>query len=75
GTWFRHELREVVRDVLLSKSARERGVFRTAEIERLLRVHDSGRRDWSARLWALMCFELWMREWVDRGTASTRQAA
>jgi asparagine synthase (glutamine-hydrolysing) len=75
GAWLRGELRDYAHDVLLSKAARERGVFRISEVERLLRVHDSGRRDWSARLWALMCFELWMREWVDRGVASARQAA
>jgi asparagine synthase (glutamine-hydrolysing) len=64
GTWFRDELRDMTRDILLSPSARQRGVFRTAEVERVLRAHDSGRRDCSARLWALVCFELWMREWA-----------
>jgi len=74
GAWLRGELRDYAHDVLLSKAARERGVFRTSEVERLLRVHDSGRRDWSARLWALLCFELWMRTWVDRSVASAWQA-
>jgi asparagine synthase (glutamine-hydrolysing) len=69
GQWFRHELRAMAWDVLLSRSVRERGIFQASEIERLLRLHDSGRRDCSARLWALLCFELWMREWA-RGTAS-----
>jgi asparagine synthase (glutamine-hydrolysing) len=63
GAWFSRELRDMTRDILLSPSARQRGVFRTAEVERLLLVHDAGRRDCSARLWALVCFELWMRQW------------
>ena len=75
ATWFRGELRDMARDVLLSRSARERDVFCIAEIERLLRVHESGRRDYSARLWAIMCFELWMREWGDRSVPSAWQAA
>ena len=75
AAWFRGDLRDMARDVLLSRSARERGVFCIAEVERLLRVHESGRRDWSARLWAIMCFELWMREWVDRSVPSVWQAA
>src|SRR6266436_6606256 len=64
GTWFNAELRDMTRDILLSPTARQRGIFRPAEVERVLRVHDSGRRDCSARLWALVCFELWIRQWA-----------
>jgi asparagine synthase (glutamine-hydrolysing) len=72
GAWFRGELRDMTRDVLLSSAARQRGIFRISEVETLLRTHDAGRRDCSARLWALMCFELWMRQWADRGPAAVR---
>jgi len=75
GRWLREELREMAWDTLLSAGARQRGIFRAAEIERLLRVHGSGARDYSARLWALLCFELWMRRWADGGLSSARQAA
>ena len=71
GDWFRRELRDMTRDVLLGRQARERGVFRMSEVKALLSTHDAGRRDRSARLWALMCFELWMRQWVD-GSPATR---
>ncbi|HKX03979.1 MAG TPA: asparagine synthase (glutamine-hydrolyzing) [Methylomirabilota bacterium] len=64
GSWFNGELRDMTRDILLSRTARERGIFRPAEVERVLQVHDSGRRDCSARLWSLVCFELWMRQWA-----------
>jgi len=74
GTWLRRELREMARDTLLGSAARQRGIFRSVEVERLLQVHDSGRRDYSARLWALLCLELWMERWTG-GAASTRQAA
>jgi asparagine synthase (glutamine-hydrolysing) len=75
GAWFRSELRHMTRDVLLSPAARQRGLFRIAEVETLIRTHDAGRRDCSARLWALVCFELWMRQWADRTPASARGAA
>ena len=75
GAWFRSELRDMTRDVLLSPAARQRGLFRIAEVETLIRTHDAGRRDCSARLWALVCFELWMRQWADRAPASARGAA
>src|SRR3984893_11339431 len=58
GAWFRHELRVMTRDVLLGSRARERGIFRASEVEALLATHDTGRRDYSARLWSLICFEL-----------------
>jgi len=66
GAWFRRELRDMTRDVLLGQRARQRGIFRSSEVEALLATHDAGRRDCSARLWSLICFELWMRQWVDR---------
>ena len=75
GAWFRRELRDMARDVLLGAPARERGLFRPSEIESLLAAHDSGRRDCSARLWSLICFELWMRQWADRGPAAPRGAS
>jgi asparagine synthase (glutamine-hydrolysing) len=75
GAWFRRELRDMAWDVLLSPAARARGIFRISEVERLLHVHASGRRDCSARLWALLCLELWMRRWTEQGPSAARQAA
>jgi asparagine synthase (glutamine-hydrolysing) len=66
GGWFRNELRDMARDVLLSPRARQRGFVRPGAVEELLRIHDRGRRDCSPRLWALLCLELWAREWLDR---------
>lgn len=75
ASWFRHELRDLTRDVLLSKAARERGVFRLSEIEALLQSHASGRRDGSAMLWALVCFELWVRQWSTASGSGMRENA
>ena len=73
SAWLRRELRDMTRDVLLGSRARERGIFRASEVEALIAAHDTGRRDYSARLWSLICFELWMRQWVDRGPAAARE--
>ncbi len=70
GNWFRGGLREVFHDVLLSARARQRGYFEPRFIERLLREHELGRRDHSARLWALVVFELWHRLYLDSRQAS-----
>jgi asparagine synthase (glutamine-hydrolysing) len=64
--WFRKELRDFSRDVLLDSRARQRGILRTAAVEGLLAAHQEGPRDFSSELWSLICFELWCRTWWDR---------
>ena len=78
GAWFRGNLRELFSDVLLSPRARQRGYFEPRFIERLVREHVSGRRDHTLRLWALVVFELWHRQYLDsrrQRTASEPVAA
>jgi asparagine synthase (glutamine-hydrolysing) len=65
GGWFRGDLREFFSDVLLSQRARERGYFNHPFIDRIVREHLTGRRDHTLRLWALVVFELWHRQYVD----------
>jgi asparagine synthase (glutamine-hydrolysing) len=63
--WFRHELRELANDTLLSRRARERGVMRPDYVRRLLDQHGAGERNHHTRLWALLMLELWFRTWID----------
>jgi asparagine synthase (glutamine-hydrolysing) len=63
--WFRGALRELAYDTLLSRSARERGLFRTDYVRRLLDEHCGRVRDHHTRLWALLMLELWYRMWID----------
>jgi asparagine synthase (glutamine-hydrolysing) len=62
--WFKGELQPMVRDTLLSRKARDRGLFNPAAVERLISDHVSGREVHGYRLWALLCLELWFREVV-----------
>lgn len=64
--WFRDELRDMTRDVLLDQTARQRGIFRPEAVEQLIDEHQSRKFDHAYRLWALLFLELWQREWVDR---------
>lgn len=66
AAWFRGELREFTKDVLLDRRACQRGIIRPRAIEALLEAHARGGRDWSAQIWSLICFELWCRTWLDR---------
>ncbi len=63
--WFRGELRDYAHDVLLDGRARSRGYFREAAVERLLSEHCAGTFDHGYRLWGLLVFELWHRNWLD----------
>src|SRR4029453_77610 len=49
--WFRRDLREFTRDLLLSRVARARGYFQPAVIERLINEHVAGTRNWHNQLW------------------------
>jgi asparagine synthase (glutamine-hydrolysing) len=60
-------------DDLLSESRlRERGLFRTESVQRLIAEHRGGRQDWSMQIWQFLTLELWMQNFVDRapGAAS-----
>jgi asparagine synthase (glutamine-hydrolysing) len=65
GRWFRTDLKEFVRDVLLSQTARQRGYFDATLVERMIEDHHIGQRDWGHQLWALLTFEMWHRLYLD----------
>jgi asparagine synthase (glutamine-hydrolysing) len=67
--WFRSELKEFAYDVLLSRSARDRGLFRPDYVRRLLDEHCTLTRDHHTRLWALLMLELWFQMWIDSPAA------
>jgi len=63
--WFRNELRDFAREILLDPRTGQRGYFRTEVVTQLLDDHQSGRFDHSLRLWSLLILELWHRQWCD----------
>jgi asparagine synthase (glutamine-hydrolysing) len=64
AAWFRGPLDGVVRDLLLSHRSRERGIFNTKYVERLIARHKAGRAlDW--QLWILVSVEMWCRTFLD----------
>jgi asparagine synthase (glutamine-hydrolysing) len=66
GEWFRGELKELLRDALLSEQARERGYFDENAVERMVDEHLESRVDHSGQLWNLMMLELWHREFLGQ---------
>jgi asparagine synthase (glutamine-hydrolysing) len=68
GAWFRGNLRELFHDILLAPRTRTRGYFEPRFVDRIVREHLSGTRDHSLRLWQLVVFELWHRQYLDAAT-------
>lgn len=62
--WFRHELRSWIMDLLLSRSALERGYFTPAYVQGLVKSHMGGENH-AVRLGALASLELWHRMYID----------
>ena len=70
GDWFRGPLRGLMSDALQSARSRQRGYFAPRFVDRLIAEHLSQRRDHTSRLWTLLMFELWHREYLDRPISS-----
>ncbi|HEU5002998.1 MAG TPA: asparagine synthase (glutamine-hydrolyzing) [Actinomycetota bacterium] len=64
AAWLRTELRDLAHDALCDHTARHRPYFDPGAVEQLLDEHEAG-ADHSAKLWALLCFELWHRRFID----------
>jgi asparagine synthase (glutamine-hydrolysing) len=65
GTWLKKELKDYTNDILLSKKAKERGIFAHKKIQSLISEHQNSLKDHGARLWSLLIFELWCRTFLD----------
>jgi len=59
--WLREDLRELAHDLLTDDVIKDRGYVKPAYVRWLLEQHESGRRNLSDQLYALMVLELWHR--------------
>ncbi|HEY6360387.1 MAG TPA: asparagine synthase (glutamine-hydrolyzing) [Vicinamibacterales bacterium] len=62
--WFRGELAGFARDLLLSPTCAQRGVFDLQYVQRLLQLNERG-RDLDLQLWTMLSFEVWCRRFLD----------
>jgi asparagine synthase (glutamine-hydrolysing) len=68
GRWFRGELKDYLRDNLLSRSSLGRGYFEPGMVRSMVDSHIEGKRDLSFQLWAMLMLELWHKKFIDEGT-------
>jgi asparagine synthase (glutamine-hydrolysing) len=59
--WARNKVKGFFRDVLISPTCRDRGIFSIPHVEKLIEEENAFGR----RLWGLMNLELWYREFMD----------
>ncbi len=65
GKWFRGEMKDFVKDILLSETSRRRGIVRPEILERYVVEHTTGLRDHSFQIWTLLMLELWFQRFID----------
>ena len=63
--WMRHELNELLHDLLSIDSLRRRGLFDPQAVQRLIAANEAGKVDVSYTLLSLLCIEIWCRHFLD----------
>ncbi len=65
GRWFRGEMKDFVRGVLLSETSLKRGVVKPEIIQKYVREHTEGEQDHAFQVWTLLMLELWFQRFID----------
>jgi asparagine synthase (glutamine-hydrolysing) len=59
--WAKNSVGDFFRDILLSPTCKDRGIFNLNEIEKVIEQE----KEFGRRLWGLVNIELWFREFID----------
>jgi len=70
--WLRHELREVIEDELAAERLRRLGYFDPAVVRGMLDDHFARRHNREGILWALLCFSIWHRVYLESNAVTCR---
>jgi asparagine synthase (glutamine-hydrolysing) len=65
GRWFRSDLKDYVREILLDPASLDRGYFDKAYVKQMVHEHIEGGKDHTSRIWALLMLELWHKIYID----------
>jgi asparagine synthase (glutamine-hydrolysing) len=60
GDWLRGPLKPWAEDLIAPERLEREGFLRSEPIHRTWREHQSGRRDWTPRLWSVLMFQAWL---------------
>ncbi|MGC2238030.1 MAG: asparagine synthase (glutamine-hydrolyzing) [Pyrinomonadaceae bacterium] len=62
--WLRNEFKNVVDEYVLSERALQRGIFEPDFVRELVAAHNDG-EDHATRIFRLLNFEIWQRQFID----------
>ncbi|MGQ0543120.1 MAG: asparagine synthase (glutamine-hydrolyzing) [Blastocatellia bacterium] len=65
GKWFRGEMRDFVREILLSEKSLNRGIVRPEMLRKYVDEHTNAERDHQFQIWTLLMLELWFQRFID----------
>jgi asparagine synthase (glutamine-hydrolysing) len=71
--WTRNEMKELILGTLLDSRTLQRGYLDPKGVRHLLDEHFSGKRNHSGRVWRLLLFEMWHRNFLDRFAGASAQ--
>ncbi len=65
GNWFRGEMKDFLRGVLLSEKSLTRGIVRPDILRQYVDRHTNAERDYAFQIWTLLMLELWFQRFID----------
>jgi asparagine synthase (glutamine-hydrolysing) len=63
--WFRGEMKDFVKQILLSEKFAKRGIANPHYVGKLIDEHTSSKQDHGWKLWILIMLELWFQQFID----------
>jgi asparagine synthase (glutamine-hydrolysing) len=63
--WIKHDLRDLVSEILSDQSIKNRGLFDASNVRQLIKDNDCGHRDSAYTIFSLLCIEIWCRKFID----------
>jgi asparagine synthase (glutamine-hydrolysing) len=72
GNWLRREFRHIVDEYVLSERSLSRGIFNADFVREIVSRHHAGENH-DERLWFLINFEMWQRQFIDGETNEKKE--
>ena len=69
-SWLRHDMRDFVRDTLLSRDSACTKFFDPQAIEEIVGLQEKGKFTGYQEVWSLLIFESWHKQFIDNDTSA-----
>jgi len=73
NAWFKGDFHDKAAGLLLDIRSRARGYFNCDYVEKVIKMHKTGKDDYSRVLFSLIIFEMWHRVFIDGDTPNNFQ--